>query len=279
MGRYATLVLMALSASLALQAITLRSARGGDGACCCHCFLGGNVLCLQDNECAVCFTSGGSCSTGARAPGGSCGSLPACPCVPTNTPTNTPTSTPTTKTPTFTPTNTPTKTPTNNPDQHSDEYAHQHADGDTHQHPSPAGRRVRYALAVRYRLLCRWRLLQHGMHRPVDALQSDQPGGNLREYHSGRTDAHAVGAAGCLAGTRGLRDAHVAASDAESLTSRCPHAEHASLRAVYVGRSCRSAPFVALTRQSPAVQPRGFSAGPGGGKARWHCDRVVRACC
>src|SRR5215470_6113134 len=122
MGRHTTLALMALSASLALQAITLRSARGGDGACCCHCFLGGNVLCNQNiNGCAVCFASGGSCSTAACAPGQTCGSLPACPC-PSNTPTATPTSTPSststgtatnTATATGTATNTATATPTN----------------------------------------------------------------------------------------------------------------------------------------------------------------------
>src|SRR5215468_8747996 len=112
MGRHTTLALMALSASLALQAITLRSARGGDGACCCHCFLGGAVLCNQNiNGCAVCFATGGSCSTAACDPGGgTCGSQPACPC-PSDTPTATPTSTPS-STPTATPTNTATATGT-----------------------------------------------------------------------------------------------------------------------------------------------------------------------
>ena len=131
MVRHTTLALMALSASLALQAITLRSARGGDGACCCHCRTGSGIQCnQQDDQCAICIERGEECTTDPCTML-DCGSLPACACT-TETPTPTPTSTATntgtatstgtatntatatgTSTNTATATNTPTATPTN----------------------------------------------------------------------------------------------------------------------------------------------------------------------
>src|SRR5262250_396818 len=94
MVRHTTLALMALSASLALQAITLRSALGGDGACCCHCDKGDSgVQCGPgDINCVLCEGEGHACTTADCE--GDCHGLPACVCgKPVFTPTATPTAT------------------------------------------------------------------------------------------------------------------------------------------------------------------------------------------